>query len=89
MATPHSVDRRWRITLNLCPIMLCQHHSPIMFNIMLVSLTVSCIYTCAVCVCLIMIESTQLTEPRCDHSQCSILEILNPPTKYVGFSTKK
>ena len=24
---------------------------------------------------------TQLTEPRCDCSQCSILEKLNPPTK--------
>ena len=51
---------------------------------MLVSLTVLCMYTCAVCESdndSAIVESTQPTELRCDHPQCSILEKLNPPTK--------
>ena len=41
-------------------------------------------YTCAVCASNndgAIVGPTQLTEPRCDCSQCSILQKLNPPTK--------
>ena len=51
---------------------------------MLASLIVLCIYACAVCASDndgAIVEPNQLTEPRCDCPQCSILEKLNPPTK--------
>ena len=43
------------------------------------SLTVLCMYACAVCVSII--EPTQPTEPRCDRPLRSILEKLNPLTE--------
>ena len=48
-----------------------------MLSIMLASLTVLCIYACAVCVSDndgAIVEPTQPTEPRCDRPLCSIVE---------------
>ena len=57
----------------------------IMLSIMLASWTGLCIYiytyTCAVCVSdndSAIIEPTQLTELKCEHLQCPILEKLSP-----------